>query len=299
MATPIVLAFDAMPQLARSYPRVLLQRKPTLVAAGRSVPRIEARLAGYRAERDQLATYRDICGFRDPRHLPAPLPHVLATPLHLEMLTHERFPIAAFGLVHLRNTITQHRRIGADERLNLRCLIEGHRETARGQEFDLWTFAEAGGAAVWEECCTFLARAERSARSTREAVPRSRAAPALVGTASTFAAIGSIGRDYARVSGDYNPIHLSTLTARPFGFKRAIAHGMWTLARVTAELAPSWPQGATRMAIEFKQPVLLPAQVRLVHRLEAGALQVELRDGENERRLHLSGVVEPLGSLQP
>lgn len=150
---------------------------------------------------------------------------------------------------------------------------------------------------VWEECCTFLARAERSARSTREAVPRSKPAPAAVGTASTFAAIGSIGRDYARVSGDYNPIHLSALTARPFGFKRAIAHGMWTLARVAAELEPAWPKGASRMAIEFKQPVLLPAQVRLVYRSEGGALEIELRDGVNERRLHLSGRVEPLGSL--
>lgn len=297
MAGPVELDFDEMPQLARSYPRVLLQRKPTLVAPGRSVPRIEARLVGYIAERDQLTTYREICGFRDARHLPLPLPHVLATPLHLEMLTHPRFPIAAFGLVHLRNAITQHRRIGSAEALDLRCVIEGHRETARGQEFDLWTHVAVDGAEVWEECCTFLARAERSARSTREAVPRSRVAPALVGSATTFAAIGSIGRDYARVSGDYNPIHLSALTARPFGFKAAIAHGMWTLARVAAELEPSWPKGASRMAIEFKQPVLLPAQVRLVHRLEEGRLAIELRDGANERRLHLSGRVEPLGSL--
>ncbi len=297
MAGPVQLVFDEMPQLARSYPRVLLQRKPTLVAAGRSVPRIEARLSAYVAERDQLATYREICGFRDARHLPLPLPHVLATPLHLEMLTHPRFPIAVFGLVHLRNAITQHRWIRADEPLELRCMLEGHRETSRGQEFELWTYARAGGALVWEECCTFLARAERSARSTREAVPRSKSAPALVGVASTFAAIGSIGRDYARVSGDYNPIHLSALTARPFGFKAAIAHGMWTLARVAAELSPSWPEGASRMAIEFKQPVLLPAQVRLIHRAEGGALSFELRDGANDRRLHLSGRVEPLGSL--
>ena len=287
-----------MPQLRRSYPRVLLQRKPTLVAAGRSVPRIEARLAGYRGDRDQLATYRDICGFRDARHLPSPLPHVLATPLHLEMLTHEDFPIAAFGLVHLHNVISQHRRIGADEAIDLRCHIEGHRETARGQEFDLWTYVAAGGAVVWEECCTFLARAERSARSTREALPRTKPAPATVGTATTFAAIGSIGRDYARVSGDYNPIHLSALTARPFGFKRAIAHGMWTLARVAAELEPAWPKGASRMAIEFKQPVLLPAQVRLVHRVDGGGLVIELRDGANERRLHLSGRIALLDSLQ-
>lgn len=35
-----------------------------------------------------------------------------------------------------------------------------------------------------------------------------------------------LGRRYARVSGDINPIHLHALSARAFGFRRAIAHGM-------------------------------------------------------------------------
>ena len=45
-----------------------------------------------------------------------------------------------------------------------------------------------------------------------------------------------IGRQYAKVSGDYNPIHLSAVSAKLFGFPTAIAHGLWNKARTLAAL---------------------------------------------------------------
>ena len=45
-----------------------------------------------------------------------------------------------------------------------------------------------------------------------------------------------LGRRYAAISGDYNPIHLGALSAKLFGFKQAIAHGMWSKARCLAAL---------------------------------------------------------------
>jgi len=41
----------------------------------------------------------------------------------------------------------------------------------------------------------------------------------------------SIGLQYARVTGDYNPHHLYPWTARLVGYSNAMAHGMWTLQR--------------------------------------------------------------------
>jgi acyl dehydratase len=48
---------------------------------------------------------------------------------------------------------------------------------------------------------------------------------------------GNAGRAYAALSGDRNPIHLSALTSQLFGFKRPIAHAMYLVARLEAELA--------------------------------------------------------------
>ena len=71
---------------------------------------------------------------------------------------------------------------------------------------------------------------------------------------------GDLGRRYAAVSGDRNPIHLHALTAKPFGFPRAIAHGMWTKARCLAALEGRLPD-AFSVDVRFRKPILLPGRV--------------------------------------
>ncbi|MEU9140825.1 MaoC/PaaZ C-terminal domain-containing protein [Streptomyces sp. NPDC048404] len=92
-----------------------------------------------------------------------------------------------------------------------------------------------------------------------------------------------VGRRYGAVSGDRNPIHLHPLTARLFGFPRAIAHGMWTVARCLAEYGPGQ---VVEVRAEFRAPVLLPGAVTYAAR----GSSFELRSGE---RLHLTGDVRP------
>nr|NJM02970.1 hypothetical protein [Desulfobacula sp.] len=103
------------------------------------------------------------------------------------------------------------------------------------------------------------------------------------------------GRRYAAVSGDYNPHHLYTLTARLFGFKTAIAHGMWSLARVAASLDREFGlQGPALIEASFKLPVFMPAVTTLgweqASDEETGRPQVrfELRD-QQKGLPHLKG----------
>ena len=69
-----------------------------------------------------------------------------------------------------------------------------------------------------------------------------------------------LGRTYAGVSGDHNPIHLYPLTAKALGFPRQIAHGMWTLARSIAAIENRLPDAVT-VEVAFKKPVFLPGTV--------------------------------------
>ncbi len=71
---------------------------------------------------------------------------------------------------------------------------------------------------------------------------------------------GDLGRRYAGVSGDRNPIHMHSLTAKPLGFPGAIAHGMWTKARALAQLESKLPE-SFEADVRFRKPVLLPARV--------------------------------------
>ena len=90
-----------------------------------------------------------------------------------------------------------------------------------------------------------------------------------------------LGRRYASVSGDRNPIHMHSLTAKAFGFPRAIAHGMWTKARCIAALEPSLPN-AYQVDVDFRKPILLPAQVDF----ERTGERFRVRSGD---KVHLLG----------
>ncbi len=289
---PVSMHFATPPSVWRQYPKALLARRPSLVPDGRVVPTIEARLEGLAVDAGHLGEYRRVCGFGADDRLPLTYPHVLAMPLHMAMLTSEAFPVKLLGLVHVRNAIRTRARIAQDDVLDLHCHLSGHRETDRGQEFDLVTECAVGDEAVWSETSTFLARRRkprdaRDGEAARPAAATIEDEPRAVRTAS-WHADANIGRRYAGVSGDINPIHIADLTARLFGFDQAIAHGMWSLARTVAELDAGGTADAVAIEASFKLPILLPAWVNL-HSWEIPAGRAfALRDAAGEKP-HVTG----------
>src|SRR6185369_5689458 len=216
------LEFARAPAIWSMYPGIMMSRKPSLVPEGGEVPRIESRLAKVVIDRKHLANYAELCGAAAGNTLPIAYPHVLAMPLHLAMLGAEAFPVKLFGLVHVQNRIAMRQPLSAEEPAEIRAWIEGHRETERGQEFDLHTEYAVAGDAIWDETCTFLARRKPPA-GTKPAVARhAEGAPDSTAVkSSSFRAPSGLGRRYGFISGDVNPIHMSDLTARAFGFPRA------------------------------------------------------------------------------
>jgi len=99
-----------------------------------------------------------------------------------------------------------------------------------------------------------------------------------------------IGRRYAAVSGDVNPIHLNPLTARLFGFRRAIAHGMWLKARCLAALEGRLPDHLTA-TVEFKSPLLLPSTVAFFSASTDSGWTIAVSQGGTGRP-HLTGTVQ-------
>jgi acyl dehydratase len=207
-------------------------------------------------DRDRLAAYAKVCGFGLGDRLPASYPHMLAFPLHLALMTDPRFPFPAIGLVHIYNRIVQHRPISADERLDLRVWAEPIEPHPRGRQVSIRSEARVGAELVWEEVSTNLRRGRGEETATLATVASAKDLPAT----ATWTLSGDLGRRYAAVSGDYNPIHVHPLTARLFGFPAAIAHGMWTKARCLAALGPRLPESFS-VEVAFKRPIVLPAKV--------------------------------------
>jgi acyl dehydratase len=127
----------------------------------------------------------------------------------------------------------------------------------KGRTVDVVAEARVDGELAWEDVSTYLHREAGSGSEPRRTEPDPFAAlPAR----ARWTVGGDAGRRYAAVSGDRNPIHMYDLTAKAFGFPRAIAHGLWTKARAVAEFDADPPDGF-EVAVRFRAPILLPSTV--------------------------------------
>ena len=289
------LEFSRAPAVWSMYPKIMVSRKPSLVPEGGEVPRIEARLGKVVIDRAHLASYSEICGAATGGTLPIAYPHILAMPLHLAMLGAEAFPVKLFGLVHVHNRIAMREPLSADEPAEIRAWIEGYRETERGQEFDLHTEYVVAGEPRWDETCTFLAR-RRAPAGAGAKTTQTRSGEMPDGEAvktSSFRAPAGLGRRYGFISGDVNPIHMSDLTAKAFGFPRAIAHGMWSLARLASDFEPAQFDGGCELSVTFKLPVYMPAWLMLQRWAIGNGWGFALRDAQGDKP-HLTGTLKSL-----
>lgn len=256
-------AYESAPSVLPLYLRAALPALPGIGSlpgvrhTGESAPDLTLTRAGVRVDRRQLRDYERVCGFAVSDTLPATYVHLLVFGLHLALMTDTAFPIAPMGAVHVANSITVHRRLGADESYDVRVSAADLRPHPRGRLIDLRSAAEVAGETVWEEMTTLLARG-RSDPSVRDA---SLLAGEEAPTGSTrWRLPGDLGRRYAAVSGDRNPIHLYAATAKLFGFPRQIAHGMWSTARCLAALQGRLTDAYT-VDVAFKKPIPLPSTV--------------------------------------
>lgn len=248
---------------------------------------------GVMATREAVDAYAAVCGFPRKDVVPLPFPHVLAFPLHLEIMGDPRFPWPGVGTVHLENSITAHRAVRVGEVLDLVVEAGPARPHDKGALVDFRAVATVDGETVWESSSTYLRRGARvDGEHTDGPAAGGLQLPDAPDGGIVWRLPGDLGRRYAAVSGDHNPIHLHPLTARALGFPRQIAHGMWTMARSVAAVENRLPEACT-VEVAFKKPVLLPGEVRFSHAATAqGEHHVALvrpRDGAP----HLLGRILP------
>jgi acyl dehydratase len=198
------------------------------------------------------------------------------------------FPFRAIGLVHIGNEITQRRPVDAGEKLSVRVAPTALEPHPRGQQFSLHTEARVGDEIVWEEVSTILKRGGGPAGAP---VPSARSSDDELPATATWKLRGDLGRRYASVSGDVNPIHMHPLSAKLFGFPSAIAHGMWAKARSLAALEGRLPD-AFAVQVSFRRPIVLPATVAFAEAASEGGVRFSVRDALKGTP-HLEGSVRP------
>jgi acyl dehydratase len=295
---------DSSPSILPLYARAALPMipgaslLPFVPGGGGEIPDgLDLVLARVKADPADVAAYAKVCGFTLRDTLPPTYPHMLAFPLHMAVMSDGSFPFGAVGLVHVENSITQKRPIGIGEEMTIRVSPTKLQPHPKGKTFSLETEVFVDGEMVWSSTSTMLRRGKGDPDAVVPGMrgqlrPGFDSLPVDAPASAEWKLPGDLGRRYAGVSGDRNPIHMHSLTAKPLGFPGAIAHGMWTKARALAQMGSKLPD-AFEAEVRFRKPILLPARVEFASQEEGESILFAVRNAKKGTP-HLDGRVQPL-----
>ena len=218
--------FSQLPKAYFAYPKVIQGLIFKKIKVAPILPQVKYQVDGFKVDQNHLKAYNQVCGFKNNGYIPAIYLAVLSQSLQMHMMTQEAFPFAVLGLVHIRNQIKQFRKVGSNEQLTLSCEFGELQPHDKGVQFDFITLAKVGDDVVMQGVTTYLSRQKTelsvkaaNAVKTDQATEQNPTDYQLQGV---WDIAENIGRRYAKVSGDFNLIHIHALTAKAFGFKQAL-----------------------------------------------------------------------------
>lgn len=236
----------------------------------------------------------------------------LSLSMQLEMMVASEFPFKPIGLVHLANKIAFSFLPEQDARMTLETSFGELYWHKRGWVIEVVTDAYIGTNLALTGKSYYLSRTKHAIED-EQMVSLVNPLPSWISEGIDAQHLNQtpneddelvfsddIGRKYARVSGDYNPIHLHPYTAKLLGFKKAIAHGMFSKAWALSLLAqknPIFKSGAC-IKVLFSQPIVLPLTTQLANQADTtqrdnNCLLFNLHsEKRNKHRIHLLGSVE-------
>jgi acyl dehydratase len=303
MSTEQPLILGNLPSLSKLYVNAAATtaRRRVLGFQGANVlPQGSHEVRGVQADVGNLTAYQHLIGETASDVLPAGFIHALAFPVAMSVLNRDDFPLPLLGMIHLKNHVEQLRAIQFSEQLDIRSWAADMRGHRAGTQLDVVAEVRSSSDAelLWRGVSTYLAKGvflpgvdkAATAASPGEFTPPAPTAVWQLGV--------DTGRLYAAVSGDFNPIHLSVLSAKALGLRRSIAHGMYLASRALADVG-SVKSEAFSWDVNFEAPVFLPARMALgISTLHSASGAWERSDyvawNPRSRRKHFSGSVTAL-----
>ncbi|WP_182172054.1 MaoC family dehydratase [Flaviflexus equikiangi] len=283
---------ERLPSFGETFTAAAMQA--VRVKAGRgasSLPGTEAR-ATLSADPEKHADFVHLVGDTVTDHLHPGYVHALGFPLTMSLLVQKDFPLPLLGMLHLTNRVTQSRGIELGETMELIASVENPRAHYAGTLIDSIVRVMVDGEEVMVDTAGYLVRGSdlggpRPERPDREEFEPGRAT-------AVWSLSGDTGRRYAKVSGDGNPIHLSKVTAKPFGFDKPIVHGMYSASRAYSATGKG-NDGPRDWFVEFEAPISLPGKVQFATTMVDGKAEYvgwRAARGEKPARRHFTGWVE-------
>lgn len=264
----------AIPNLLSQYGKAALSSVPVVGGSrdATSLPAKGVEVSGVKVDVANLAAYTSVCALRLGDALPLTYPFTMSFPLTMQLMLDPGFPFPAMGSVHLFNEIESRRPLRAGDELSIRAHAENLREHPSGLIVDVVTEIRTGDdddEPAWLQRSSMLSKRRTSLSPAKDSPRPPKPEPPTAAEIGDPTVVRSVSEseiaEYAAVSGDRNPIHVSGVGAKAFGFPGVIAHGMWTAATLLGTVEGQIPQRA-RYSVEFGKPVVLPARLGIYAR---------------------------------
>ncbi|TLM73107.1 MaoC/PaaZ C-terminal domain-containing protein [Pseudarthrobacter sp. NamB4] len=301
-AQPVILG--EMPSLSKLYVNAAAQaarRRLLGTNDGSGLPAESHEVRGVTVDVATLTAYQHLIGETASDVLPAGFIHAQAFPLAMSVMNRDDFPLPLLGMIHLRNAVQQLVPVLFSDTLDVTARVENLRGHRAGSQVDVVAEVRKAGSAdiCWRGVSTYLAKGVFLPGIDKPSPAAARAEFKAPHPTALWQLGVDTGRAYAAVSGDFNPIHLSVLSAKALGMRRSIAHGMYLAARALADVGSSRDDSFT-WEVDFDAPVFLPCRVAL----EINTVQDEAGGGwrrsdfvawnPRSGRRHFSGSVSAL-----
>lgn len=276
------IVYKKIPGVFLSYLKMLIYRRKGF-KPGDTLPRIKVSVHNISVNKEKLKKYMAICEFKDNGFLPLLYPHVFSAPKHMTILSHKLFPIPVMGTLHYRNHSIQHRLIRIDEALDIDVELVESRIVKQGLEIDYTIQVKTEGELVWESITTYLKKGKfgkdfQISSNSDIIIPMSENVEKI-----DLYIPENIGKKYARICSDYNPIHISKTVAKLSGFKRDIAHAMWATANAMSKLHIDISSHPIRVDLVFKGPLFLDSHSHILTAQSSEVTRFDYYCGDNPR----------------
>ena len=305
---------DALPSLGKIYAKAgteALKKRPKKVAQG-SLPTYGVGVRDVTISRETVNAVNRHVGAPTRDSVPSIVLFGTAFPLLIEFMRQPEFPLPMLGMIHLTNTVEHRRSIVPGEKLTFEVRpisLDAHHAGATC-EIETRVLDEAGDV-VWKGTGVFLAKGVSLDGAQKPARPEHEV-PELPQMNAQWSFGPGEGRTWAGILGDYNPIHLSNLSAKLLGMKTSIVHGADLAARALAAVEPADATacGGYEWHIEFGAPVPIPFRISFSQTAGKKAESASQNPGDDDAgfvgftgfstrkkpRVHFTGYVRLLSS---
>ena len=220
--------------------------------------------------KESLSAYQKFFAFDTHKNIPSSWLYLPAQKAHIQMMLEDSFPLPVPGLVHTSNSIKMENEISLDLPLEIEAAvkIEERKNDSLAAIFNL-NFKQNG--TLKASCESVNYWINKSAPRKKE-VREEHTQDVYDRQNELWHFQQNLSNDYAKISGDYNPIHLHALFGKLFGFKGKVLHGWCSTSKIISLFESEFESKINSFQVKFIKPFILPKDAFCEYRINENRL---------------------------